>query len=115
MWPQVRLVSGTSMLAGLGHAFSLLHGIFFVALAAFHVWVWARRGFRIPRYIHVMAFVAAMISWWGLEMSPPDAPVRKGGPLEVAWVFLALPAPVYGAYVLFGGALADPEKKQVAS
>jgi hypothetical protein len=95
------------MLAGLGSALYSLHALLFGALAVFHVWVWVRGGFRIPKYVHVMALSAALIGWGLLEISPEDAPVRKQGLIQAASLVLIFPALVYGAFVLLGGALAD--------
>lgn len=95
------------MFAALGSALWFLHLLFFTALAVFHVWVWVRNGFWIPRYIHVMALVAALIGWWLLEISPPDSPARKAGTFDAAWIVLIFPALVYGAFVVYGGGMVD--------
>jgi hypothetical protein len=98
------------MLSGLGNALAVFHAIGAAALALFHLWVWARRGYRIPRYIHVMALVAALIGWGLVEITPADAPVRRGGLLEAIFIVLIFPAIVYGVFVLLGGAQASGDE-----
>jgi hypothetical protein len=34
------------------------HGIIFVLFAVFHTWAWLRGSYGIPRYVHVIAWVA---------------------------------------------------------
>jgi hypothetical protein len=98
------------MSAGIGDALYILYAVGTAALAAFHLWVWARRGFRIPRYIHVMALAAALVGWGLLEISPADSPARRGGLLEAVLLILIFPALVYGYFVLHGGATGRREE-----
>jgi hypothetical protein len=81
-------------------------------LGVFHVSLWIRRGFWIPRYIHVMALCAAAIGLWLARIAPADAPFRKYGWMAEAEMILILPALVYGAFVLYGGATAAPDDRQ---
>lgn len=92
----------------LGHAYRFLHGLGFIALGLFHVWVWARRGYRIPRYIHVMALVALFIGWGVVELMHRTAPPERQMSLLTALLFvLIFPAIVYAGFVFFGGGLVD--------
>ena len=49
------------------------HTLVFVLAGLFHLWFWAREGFAVPRYIHVIAGVSGVLglaiavigqSWW---------------------------------------------------
>lgn len=96
------------------HGFTIAHAILFGVLAAFHVWVWARRGFYLPRYVHVLATMSAAVGGgmiWFLQQpiyqqTPPSPP----SPARYL-VVLLFPASVYGVFVLYGGAAAAPEPK----
>lgn len=90
--------------------FHIIHGAVFVALAAFHVWVWSRRGFWLPRYVHVLAAIAFLLglgSIWWLQQQSLGKPTLNG--LLAALMF---PTIVYAAFVLYGGAMAADKRNK---
>ena len=98
------------MFRWLGHAFTVLHGLGFLALGLFNIWMWARGGFRFPRYIHVMALFALLLGW-ALNQALVEAGVPpKGGALSAVLLVLVFPALVYGAFVFYGGAMGSDDR-----
>jgi hypothetical protein len=99
------------MFSWLGHAFTLLYGLGALAFGLLNIWLWARGGFRFPRYIHVMAFFALLLGW-ALEQATAEAgvPPPKGGALTAVLLLLAFPALVYGAFVFVGGATGSDDR-----
>jgi hypothetical protein len=87
-------------------SFTLVHAVIFAMLAAFHIWIWARRGFWIPRYVHVLAVIAlglGLATVWSLQQQGPGKPAATSFLLVVMF-----PAIVYVVFVLYGGVVAAP-------
>ena len=80
-------------------------------MGCFHVWLWIKSGFAIPRYIHVMALVAALIGVWVLSLQPVGGAAVTGdaqGYVLTALIFSGL---VYATFVFFGGAMGAQDAK----
>jgi hypothetical protein len=82
--------------------FRALYLAMFVATGVFAVRAWAKRGFRIPRYVHVLAFLAFVVAvglvWLGRDVGDMSD--------RTALLFLVgFPLFVYVYFVLHGGAM----------
>jgi hypothetical protein len=64
---------------------------------------WKRTRFWIPLYIHFLAAVALAVGVWTSFSAPPESPVGKAGLLARILLSFALPAIVYGFFILRGG------------
>ena len=58
---------------------TVVHGVVTLMAVVFDGWFWVTHGFRVPRYIHVMALMSVMIGGWLWSIVPADAPVRNWG------------------------------------
>ena len=78
-----------------------------------HLWVavgagilnivfWISSGFKVPRYIHYIAFFAFLLglwlAWMGRNIGDPNAE-------KAAWLVIIFPAIVYVAFVFYGGGI----------
>jgi hypothetical protein len=66
---------------------------------------WAKTRFWLPRYVHVLALIALLVSIWVSSLTSPEAPVNQGdwAPIKRLMLVLALPAMVYFFFVFYGG------------
>ena len=83
--------------------FRLIHGILLLVAAVGLFKFWRRSGFWLPTYIHIMAGIGFVITYWALSATPPDAPASKYGPLVRLLIALILPAIIYFFFIIYGG------------
>jgi hypothetical protein len=86
--------------------FTLVHAVIFAVLAIFHIWIWVRRGFWVPRYVHVLAAIAFLLGLataWSLQQQGLGKSAATG-----FLMVLMFPAIVYVVFVLYGGVMAAP-------
>ena len=73
--------------------------------AAGFVKFWARTGFWLPRYLHILAGLGLVIGVWCVWASPSTAPIKKAGEIPGLLLALAIPVFIYLFFVLHGGQL----------
>ena len=84
-------------------AFYLLHAFLSIAAAVGLFRFWVRTRFWLPKYVHVLAFIAFVVMLWVLSMASADAPVNHWGFASRLLFSLTLPAIVYFFFVFYGG------------
>ena len=83
--------------------FQFIHGILLVIGAIGLFKFWRRSGFWLPTYIHVMAAIGFVVTYWALSSAPADAPAGKDGPFGRLLIALILPAIIYFYFLIHGG------------
>jgi hypothetical protein len=79
-------------------------------LGLFHVWMWIRRGFWLPRYIHVLALIAFLLGIGTVWLLQSQGLAK---PNSIVLILLIFPAIVYGTFIFHGGGAhaPDPQKR----
>jgi len=77
----------------------IVHGIFAIVFFAF----WWRTRFWLPKYAHVLAAIAFIVSLWVIFTIPNEAPINQKGPVIKALSVFMLPAMVYFFFIFYGG------------
>jgi uncharacterized membrane protein len=94
-------ISFTDLLDG----FHLIHGLILVVVGVFNFWFWAKKGFWVPKYVHILAAIALIISvvlgWLAFSqgyIKDPPAAIR-------VWIMtmILMPSIVYFFFVFYGG------------
>lgn len=87
------------------------HAAFVVVLGVLHFWFWAKSGFKVPFYVHVMAFLGFAA---GVALVVTTAQIGVAKPTFGSWLStLMFPVIVYVAFVFYGGATAAPKRKKL--
>ena len=69
---------------------------------------WARTRFWLPKYVHVLAVLSALVGAWSVWISPETS----RDPVGNLWVVLIFPAMVYLFFVFYGGQAASERKRK---
>ncbi len=97
--------------------FTIIHGLVILIAGVFHLWLWARRRFWVPRYVHIIAAIALVIAiflgWMGFSIgnvNNPEKAIR-------AWILMIIlfPSIVYFFFVFYGGVEAAHKTKMPKS
>jgi len=76
-----------------------IHLVHFLLIAIISFTCWVKKGFRFPKYVHVMALIALSIGILSSIMMHDKDNISK------ILFSLLFPAIVYGVFVLYGGAI----------
>ncbi len=85
--------------------FHLIHGVILLIVGVFNLWFWSRRGFWVPKYVHVIAgisfVIAFLLGWMGFSIGNIPNPQRA---IRI-WIFITIlfPTIVYFVFVFLGG------------
>jgi 4-amino-4-deoxy-L-arabinose transferase-like glycosyltransferase len=82
-----------------------MHAVLLIlASVGFFIFAWRTR-FRMPRYVHIMAFVAFLVGvgLWCFSSVPGASANRQGTSGSTLLVVLIFPAIVYFFFVFYGG------------
>lgn len=85
--------------------FTIIHGLVILIAGVFHLWLWARRRFWVPRYVHIIAAIALVIAiflgWMGFSIGNVNNPEKA---IRVCILMIILfPSIVYFFFVFYGG------------
>jgi hypothetical protein len=84
-------------------AFHWMHGVIVVVAAIGYAWLWYRRGFWLPGYVHIIAFVALIAGILVTASLPPPANPNPIVQFLFPFIFPVLfVAATYGIAVLLG-------------
>lgn len=95
------------------HFVSMAHMYIFIVIGVVDVWLWARRGFKCPLYIHVIALLSVIFGIWSgwYRYSYSDKSVFEQKVFTS--IVILPPLLTYLAFAFYGGAREAEQSKGV--